>query len=150
MKKELKEGMGFICANLGEKERIWQRLTDAGYPMTTTWEDCDKGVLGIKWFETKFGSSESEYITDPLNESEFFDEWTPKAGDWVEVWDENKWYPRVFVCEWRRNFYYESGIDGRLVPTNQIRQIKPDTRTLQKAPDKLREVLGKPNLIVTQ
>jgi hypothetical protein len=39
---------------------------------------------------------------------ELKDEWTPQAGEWVEVLDYGAWLkdPRVFVCEWKNVFYY--------------------------------------------
>jgi len=153
MKKELKEGMGFICETLEDKKRIWQKLTDAGYPMACGWEDSKgKEIMGIKWFRTYFGSIESEYITHPLNESDFFDEWTPKAGEWVEVSDDGKnWYKRQFFCIIDKLHLTASGEythdqTSTFTEWQHIRQIKPETMTLQE----VREALGKPNLIVTQ
>jgi len=148
MEKKLKqviEGQGFICETLEEKKRIWQKLTDAGYRMTTTWEDCAKEVFGIKWFGGTFGSIECEYITDPLNESDFFDEWTPKAGEWVEAKVVSRFEEATFISNWMNGFAVELE-DGRLWKSLEIRQIKPETMTLQE----VREALGKPNLIITQ
>jgi hypothetical protein len=145
MEKKLKqviEGQGFVCATLEDKKRIWQRLTDAGYPMYLDGDDIN--YKHIVWSDDLW--TESNQITDPLNESDFFDDWTPQAGDKVEVWDEGVWYcvPRIFVVKWKDLYYHESPIDGKLVPTSKIRQIKPETMTLQE----VREALGKPNLII--
>jgi len=154
MKKELKEGMGFICETLEDKKRIWQKLTDAGYPMFCSFnESLGKHIVvdtDVYLKKLCFMGSDAQ-PTIPLNEFYFFDEvddWTPQAGEWVEVLDYGAWLkdPRVFVCEWKGVFYYENEVSGRLLPTTKIRQIKPETMTLQE----VREALGKPNLIITQ
>jgi len=151
MKKKLKqvsEGQGFVCATLEEKKRIWKKLTDAGYPMHFDYKDADIKLLCIRFTQGAFKSGSHNYITHPLNESDFFDEWTPQAGEWVYVWDEGAWlkYPRVFGVKYKDLYYYESEITGRLLPTTKIRQIKPETMTLQEAQDKLRELTGNANL----
>jgi hypothetical protein len=153
MKKELKEGMGFICANLEEKKRIWQKLTDAGYKVCDKIDEDELKRWKHIFWSTGLGefhlTNSLSHITDPLNESDFFDEWTPKAGDWVEVSDDGKtWFPepQVFVVKWNNLYYSTSGVNNCLWPSNHIRQIKPETMTLQE----VREALGKPNLIVTQ
>jgi hypothetical protein len=155
MKKELKEGMGFICANLEEKKRIWQKLTDAGYEMCDKiGEDELKRWKHIFWstgFDEWHMTNSLSHITDPLNESDFFDEWTPKAGEWVEVRDNgNVWSKRQYLCT--IDGKHLTVADGQsfqnydvLMCWKHIRP-KPETMTLQE----VREALGKPNLIVTQ
>jgi hypothetical protein len=147
--KTLERGMGFICETLEDKKRIWQKLTDAGYPMHFSYEDADINLLCIRFFHVAFASSDANQITDPLNESDFFDEWTPKAGDKVEVSDDGKtWFPepQVFVVKWNNLYYSTSKVNNYLWPSNHIRQIKPETMTLQEAQDKLRELTGNANL----
>jgi hypothetical protein len=159
MKKELKEGMGFICETLEDKKRIWQKLTDAGYPC---WEGIKQGYLE-KYKYIYFDLDEKEFhlinslshITDPLNESDFFDEWTPKPGEWVEVSDNKElWTKRQYLATVNRQYicvvyggdiHNSSGFNTWL----HIRQIKPETITLEEAQDKLRELLNKPNLTIT-
>jgi hypothetical protein len=151
MLREVKEGQGFICKDLEEKKRIWQKLGDAGYPMFQSFEIQDYSYLDYPHivYHNDYFCFCKNAVSMPLNEAEFFgeNEWTPKAGDKVLVY-ENKWYPRVFVCEWKGNFYYESEISGRLLSTTRIRQIQPDRMTRQEAQEKLRELLNKPNLII--
>jgi hypothetical protein len=149
--KKVSEGQGFICATIEEKKRIWQKLTDAGYPINPCFNNLAGKNIEVVLSDNKkvltfMGSN--DIPKHPLNESDFFDEWTPQAGDKVEVWDEGVWYcvPRIFVVKWKDLYYYESQIDGRLVPTTKIRQINPETMTLQE----VREALGKPNLIIAQ
>jgi hypothetical protein len=158
MKKELKEGMGFICETLEDKKRIWQKLTDAGYPC---WEGIKQGYLE-KYKHIYFDLDEKEFhltnslshITHPLNESDFFNDWTPKAGEWVEVStkeDPDNYSKRQYLCTINGEHlcvdagksFLETAI---YVPWPHIRQIKPETMTLQE----VREALGKPNLIITQ
>jgi hypothetical protein len=150
MKKELKEGMGFICANLEDKKRIWQRLTDAGYPMRCDWDDSYNGYKTIGFWRGEFSSFNSNFVTDPLNESDFFDDWTPQAGEWVYPWDDEiSWNERQYLCtingvhlcvsnggEYKDNSVF--------ITWKHIRQIKPETMTLQE----VREALGKPNLVI--
>jgi hypothetical protein len=156
MKKELKqvsEGQGFVCANLEEKKRIWQKLTDAGYPMVSEFELSNKSYLCIEYINGRFMGS--TLITDPLNESEFFDDWTPQAGEWVDtrIKDHHDVRLRQFCFE-KDGLYYVV-LDGYELPKDtrqsvslgcydKIRQIKPETMTLQE----VREALGKPNLII--
>jgi hypothetical protein len=147
MKKELKEGMGFICETLEDKKRIWQKLSAAGYPMFNEGNDNEfKHIYWVDkmWVETSFGN-----ITIPLNESDFFDEvaeWTPQAGELVNYGNNGVWYPvpHVFVIEWKGFYYLENKFDGLLFRATHIKQIKPETMTLQE----VREALGKPNLII--
>ena len=141
--KQVSEGQGFVCKDLEEKERIWQRLTDAGYPMYDNGSDENyKHIIwdgDNEWVETN-------KVTDPLNESDFFDEWTPQAGEIVEVWNHKEWEPHVFVVEWNNEYWYQSNKSTQLFPTKYIRQIKSETMTLQE----VRDALGKPNLIITE
>jgi hypothetical protein len=170
MKKELKEGMGFVCATLDEKKRIWQKLIDSGYDV---FHDAhQEPYIHIRRFRDVFASTNAaNTITDPLNESDFFDEvhsidcngeidsvnqtqpeWTPQAGEWVEVStkvDPENYSKRQYLCT----------IDGKHLCVDagksfletaiyfswhHIRQIKPETMTLQE----VREALGKPNLVI--
>jgi hypothetical protein len=151
MKKELKEGQGFICETLEEKKRIWQKLTDAGYPMTTTWcESLAKDIMGIKWRGNCFGSESPNQITHPLNESDFFDDLTPKAGEWVEGSQNGKDWDEVIYLFTLGQFHMVSlfpldyGKGGNFAPVKHIRQIKPETMTLQEVRDKLRDDVGSP------
>jgi len=158
MEKKLKqviEGMGFICETLEEKKRIWKRLTEAGYPMVCKWEDALHGNYGIRYDKQgNFGSVANHLITDPLNESDFFDEWTPKAGEWVDVSDNGiDWYsqPKQYLCAIDNVYLCVEGGESfkennEFSKWQHIRQIKPETMTLQE----VREALGKPNLIITE
>ena len=80
MKKEVKNRQGFICEDLNEKKRIWEKLTDAGYPMHSSYEDCDKDYLHIVFSTSEFCGGFSQNITEYLNEDKFFgeNEWTPE------------------------------------------------------------------------
>jgi hypothetical protein len=155
MKKELKEGMGFICETLEDKKRIWQKLTDAGYPMVYSWENALHENYSIMWStDAHFGSVANHFITDPLNESDFFDEvenWTPKAGEWVEVStkeDPDNYSKRQYLCT-IDGFHLCVEAGGKITEVGQffiwqhIRQIKPETMTLQEAQDRLKELTGK-------
>jgi hypothetical protein len=155
MKKELKEGMGFICETLEDKKRIWQKLTDAGYPMYCKWEDALHENYGIRYDKQGlFGSVANHLIPHPLNESDFFNDWTPKAGEWVEVStkeDPDNYSKRQYLCTIDSvHLCVEGGASytqtGYFFEWKHIRKIKPETMTLQE----VREALGKPNLIVTQ
>ena len=146
--KQVSEGQGFICATINEKKRIWQRLTDAGYEM---YGDGNEDYFSnIYWAcNNKFVECAKSCITDPLNESDFFDEWTPQAGEWVEVSDGSGWYRRQFFCTIHKLHLTASGEYSHDQTSNftewqHIRQIKPETMTLQE----VREALGKPNLII--
>jgi hypothetical protein len=152
MKKELKEGMGFICETLEDKKRIWQKLTDAGYPMHFSYEEADINLLCIRFLRAAFASSYPDQITHPLNESDFFDEWTPQAGEWVEVStkeDPDNYSKRQYLCTIDSvHLCVEGGASytqtGYFFEWKHIRQIKPETMTLQE----VREALGKPNLVI--
>jgi hypothetical protein len=147
--KQVSEGQGFVCKDLDEKKRLWQKLTDAGYPM---YREEEHPFIHIKWFVDCFAStSVSKIITDPLNESDFFDDWTPQAGEWVEVCDDGTWLdkPRQYLCTIDGvHLVVATGSDYEnqtaFSPWKHIRQIKPETMTLQE----VREALGKPNLII--
>jgi hypothetical protein len=143
MKKELKEGMGFICETLEDKKRIWQKLTDAGYPMFD--DGNDDAYPNIAFVDGDFTECHKD-VTDPLNESDFFEDWKPQAGELVNYGNNGVWYPvpHVFVIEWKGFYYLENKFDGLLFRATHIKQIKPETMTLQE----VREALGKPNLII--
>jgi hypothetical protein len=154
MKKEVKENQGFICKNLEDKKRIWEKLTDAGYPMHSSYEDCDKDYPHIVFSTSEFCGGFSQNITEYLNEDEFFGEteWTPKPGEWVEVssngkeWNKEKrqylcTINRVHLCVICEQSYKTCDQFGKWL---HIRQIQPETMTLQE----VREALGKPNLII--
>jgi hypothetical protein len=148
MKKELKEGMGFICETLEDKKRIWQKLTDAGYPMYCEYEDSDESFICVLFDNHKFMGSEIQHVTHPLNESDFFDEWTPKAGEMITVSGTGfHKQQRKFVVK-HNNLYFceKENQPSELFGWAYAEQIKPETMTLQE----VREALGKPNLIVTQ
>jgi len=149
MKKELKqviEGQGFICKDLEEKERIWKRLTDEGYPMVGDFKLSNESYLCIEFVNGEFLGSCS--VTHPLNESDFFDEWTPQAGELVEASNCGiDWRERIFMGIWKDTYYcFIEANYGCAWRYKHIRQIKPETMTLQE----VREALGKPNLIITQ
>jgi hypothetical protein len=149
MKKKLKqvsEGQGFVCATLEEKKRIWKKLTDAGYPMHFDYKDADIKLLCIRFTQGAFKSGSHNYITHPLNESDFFDEWTPQAGEWVEVCDDGKtWFKHdyKFIFEHKGVYYCETSDIPNLLAWKYIRP-KPETMTLQE----VREAFGKPNLVI--
>ena len=152
--KQVSEGQGFICANLEEKKRIWQKLTDAGYPMFQKPSVIYKHIV---WSEGVFVDySFVEAITDPLNESDFFDEWTPQAGEWVEAFHNGESRGnRQYLCTIDGNHLvvcdgYDYKTKCMFIGCDDIRQIKPETMTLQEAQNKLREVLNKPNLVITE
>jgi hypothetical protein len=140
--KQVSEGQGFVCKDLKEKKRIWKRLTDAGYRMVSEFELSNKTYLCIEFTNGEFLGSSS--ITDPLNESDFFDDWTPQAGEWVEALVYNLWGAHVFVTYWDEKYWIKRNDVYQLHPCSYIRQIKPETMTLQE----VREALGKPNLII--
>jgi hypothetical protein len=152
MKREIKHGQGFICETLEETKRLWQKLTDAGYPMSG--EANQLSYNGICFFENVFFDCWESFIFEILNESDFFkeNEWTPKPGELVEVSDNGIVFdskPRVFACEYKNRFYCEKlANDSELQYWKHIRQIKPETMTLQEAQEKLREVLGNPKLTI--
>jgi len=77
---------------------------------------------------------------------ELKDEWTPQAGEWVDALIYNLWEAHVFVTYWDEKYWIKRNDVYQLHPCSKIRQIKPETMTLQE----VREVLGKPNLIITQ
>ena len=145
--KQVSEGQGFVCKDLDEKKRIWQRLTDAGYPMYD--DGMDDDYKCIVWDgDNEWVEANQKNITHPLNESEFFDEWTPQAGEWVEVCDDGKtWFKHdyKFIFEHKGVYYCETSDIPNLLAWKYIRP-KHETMTL----DEVREALGKPNLIITQ
>jgi hypothetical protein len=158
MKKELKEGMGFICETLYEKKRIWQKLINAGYPMCDKINENDfkrwKHIFWSTHFDEWHMTNRLGDITHPLNESEFFDEWTPKAGEWVEVStkeDPDNYSKRQYLCTIDGTHICVEGggkitVAGQFFIWSHIRQIKPETMTVQEAQDKLRELTGNANL----
>jgi hypothetical protein len=80
---------------------------------------------------------------------ELKDEWTPQAGEWVEVSDNDSWNERQYLCTIDGvHLCVSNGGDYKnnsvFTPWKHIRQIKPETMTLQE----VREALGKPNLII--
>ena len=142
--KQVSEGQGFVCATIDEKKRIWQKLTDAGYPMHCIWEQSYKDGLEIAWVDGVFCTGQKGTITHPLNELDFFDDWTPQAGEWVEALVYNLWEAHVFVTYWDEKYWIKRNDVYQLHPCSKIRQIKPETMTLQE----VREALGKPNLVI--
>ena len=152
MKKEVKNGQGFICKDLNEKKRIWEKLTDAGYPMYCSYYDCDKDYPDIVFSVKAFCGGFTENINDPLNEDEFFGEteWTPKPGEWVEAFHNGESRGnRQYLCTIDGNHLvvcdgYDYKTKCMFIGCDDIRQIKPETMTLQE----VREALGKPNLII--
>ena len=153
--KPLKEGMGFNCKNIKEKKRIWQRLTDAGYRMSTEVSD---GALKILFINDMFiDVLWHEGLKYPLNESDFFDdidevdEWIPKAGEWVESSHyEHNTLKRQYLCTINGvHICVANGDDihssDSFVKIKHISQIKTVTMTLEE----IRKTLGIPNLIVT-
>ena len=152
MKKEVKNGQGFICEDLEEKKRIWQKLTDAGYPMFFRPElDHQLTIVFIDGKFCNFGG-----VGELLDEAEFFgeNEWTPKAGEWVEVsHTKRSWGERQYLCTIddihicvEAGYYFNSS--NVFVRWEHIRQIKPETITLQEAQEKLRELFNKHNLTI--
>jgi hypothetical protein len=105
--------------------------------------------IHIRRFRDVFASTNAaSTITHHLNESDFFDEWTPTVGEYVEVSDDGKnWYKNDYklVFEHKGVYYCETSDIPNLLHWKYIRP-KPETMTLQE----VREALGKPNLIVTQ
>jgi hypothetical protein len=113
--KKIKNGQGFVCKDLVERNRIWKKLEDAGYPMFHK-----RSTIGIHsyleyphivWQDDVFCFCKNA-VSMPLNEDEFFyegstfgvdfantdsvdsiayathdmkNEWKPKPGEWVEV-----------------------------------------------------------------
>jgi hypothetical protein len=145
MKKELKNGQGFNCKDHEDKKRIWKRLTDAGYPMFFNRTlDYYLSIVFIDGQFCNFGE-----VDGVLNEDEFFgeEEWTPKPGEWVEVRSLGHWIEATFIVNWKGKYICEEE-NGCILPWEHIRQIKPETMTLQEAQEKLRELLNKPNLTI--
>jgi hypothetical protein len=156
MKKEIKEGQGFICKDLEEKKRIWQKLTEAGYPMYADGNDpCYKHII---WEDGEFVEETNQNNIQPLNEAEFFgeNEWTPKAGEWVEVSDVRNYYGTVkhqYLCTIDGlHLCVDMGKDyqnsNEFILFKYIRQIQPETITMQEAQEKLRELLNNPKLTI--
>jgi hypothetical protein len=158
MKKELKNGQGFICKSLEEKKRIWQRLTNAGYRMYSSYDYCDKDYPHIVFSMDELGGNFcggfSENITDPLNESEFFgeNEWTPKAGEWVDAsndgvnWIGKKQYlcsiDDVHLCVMFEKTNKEEGLFSKF---KHIRQVPPiPEMTIAEAEQKFKIKIKQP------
>jgi len=152
--KGLFTNQGFICKNPNDKKRIWQKLTDAGYPMFFNPElDYQLTIVFIDSGFCNFGE-----VGEPLNEAEFFgeNEWTPKAGDWVEVSDVRNYYGTVkhqYLCTIDGlHLCVDMGKDyqnsNEFILFKYIRQIKPEKLTLQEAQEKLRELLNNPKLTI--
>jgi hypothetical protein len=77
MKKEIKDGQGFICKDLDEKIRIWEKLIQHRYPIFADGNDpCYKHIV---WEDGEFVETNQNNI-QPLHEAEFFGEtkWTPE------------------------------------------------------------------------
>jgi hypothetical protein len=154
MKREIKDGQGFICKDLEEKIRIWEKLIQHRYPIFA--DGNDLLYKHIVWEDGEFVETNQKNI-EPLNEAEFFgeNEWTPKPGEWVESsHDGHNYFKRQYLCTINGVHIcvgYGDDIDGcdRFVKIKYIRQIKPETITLQEAQEKLRELLDKPNLTIT-
>jgi hypothetical protein len=149
MKKEIKNGQGFICKDLEEKKRIWEKLIQHRYPMFA--DGNDPYYKHIVWEDGEFVEETNQNNIQPLSEAEFFDEWTPKPGEWVEAMNmEEKGFERQFMCTIDGVHYLFSkvGHTKEFCTAKYIRQIKPETISLKEAQDKLRELLGKPNLII--
>jgi hypothetical protein len=157
MKREIKNGQGFICKDLDDKKRIWEKLIQHRYPMFA--DGNDPWYKHIMWEDGEFVETNQKNI-EPLNEAEFFgeNEWTPKPGDWVEASNNDIKYGNAQFCFEKDNLCYVTMPDQEIPDkTNMtlkvhavlfIRQIKPETMTLQQAQEKLRELLNKPNLII--
>jgi hypothetical protein len=155
MKREIKDGQGFICKDLEEKIRIWEKLIQHRYPIFA--DGNDPWYKHIVWYNGEFTETNQNNI-QALNEAEFFgeNEWTPKAGEWVEVSDNKElWTKRQYLATVNRQYicvvhggdiHNSSGFNTWL----HIRQIKPETITLQEDQEKLRELLNKPNLKIEQ
>ena len=144
--KQVSEGQGFVCATIEEKKRIWQKLTDAGYRMYFEFEQSNMDIFCIKCIYDGFASCNPNDITDPLNESDFFDDWTPQAGEWVDVSDDEiTWFKHdyKFIFEHKGVYYCETSDIPNLLAWKYIRP-KHETMTL----DEVREALGKPNLVI--
>jgi hypothetical protein len=83
-------------------------------------------------------------------EKELKYEWIPKAGEWVDVSDDEiTWFKHdyKFIFEHKGVYYCETSDIPNLLAWKYIR-AKHETMTLDEAQDKLREVLNKPNLII--
>jgi hypothetical protein len=70
---------------------------------------------------------------------ELKDDWTPQAGEWVLVSNDNVvWDKRLFVCVWKDKYRCEAlGSTDYIIAWQHIRQIKPETMTLQEVRDAL-------------
>jgi hypothetical protein len=73
-------------------------------------------------------------------------DWTPQSGEWVEALIYNVWEAHVFVTYWDEKYWIKRNDVYQLHPCSKIRQIKPETMTLQE----VREALGKPNLVISE
>jgi hypothetical protein len=82
VKKEVKNGQGFICKDLEEKKRIWEKLIQHRYPMFADGNDpCYKHIV---WEDGEFVEANQKYI-QPLNEAEFFDEGSTFGVDFANT-----------------------------------------------------------------
>jgi hypothetical protein len=86
------------------------------------------------------------FKTKQKMKKELKDEWTPQAGEWVLVSNDNVvWDKRLFVCVWKDKYRCEAlGSTDYIIAWQHIRQIKHETMTLQE----VRDALGKPNLVI--
>jgi hypothetical protein len=153
MKREVKNGQGFVCATIEDKKRIWEKLIQHRYPMFANGND--PLYKHIEWDDGEFVETNEKNI-EPLNEAEFFGEteWTPKPGEWVEAsLDGIDWVKRQYLCTIDGiHFCVFNGEDYRLCAEfgewRYIRQIPMKKMTLKEAQEKLRELLNKPNLTI--
>ena len=77
---------------------------------------------------------------------ELKDDWIPKAGEWVDVSDDEiTWFKNdyKFIFEHKGVYYCETSDIPNLLAWKYIRP-KHETMTLQE----VREALGKPNLVI--
>jgi hypothetical protein len=160
MKKEVKNGQGFICKDLSERTRIWEKLEDAGYPMfhkrLTIGIHSYLEYLNIVWKDDYFCFCKNA-VSMPLKEAEFFGEteWTPKPGEWVEAsldgidWDKRQYLCTIDGIHFCVFDYGDYRVCSHFGEWTYIRQIPLETMTRQEAQEKLREFLNKPNLTIT-
>ena len=149
MKKEVKNDEGFNCKNQEDKKRIWKRLTDDGYPMFFKPElDYYLTIVFIDGKFCNFGE-----VNGVINESEFFGEveWTPKAGEWVEVSDNRKfWAKRQYLATVNKQYICvveEGKINGSSSFNTwlHIRQIPPiPEMTIAEAEQKFKIKIKQP------
>ena len=161
MLKEVKEGQWFRCQTKEERNRIREKLKLHAYPVFAG-EDLEEDfgryphIVFDEQGEFVFCSAKFKGLTGTIDEIEFFgeNEWTPKAGEWVEISNNERiWIKRQYLCTINGIHLCvfndeDYNLCSEFGEWAYIRQIPLETMTRQEAQEKLSELLNKPNLII--